>query len=116
VWLDVTLAQTRWVHVDRIRITIGAPDGPRLVQTIDVPKDVRAHHWAGQIDVGTTDTWIGITADGDTPLPLALTGTYQKDRWNRPGVTPFAIASPILVDADGDGRWKRGDADVTLSP
>jgi hypothetical protein len=29
-------------------------------------------------------------------------------------VTPFAIASPILVDADGDGRWKRGDADVLL--
>ena len=39
---------------------------------------------------------------------------YQRDKWHRPGVTPFAIAAPILVDADGDHRWKRGDADVAL--
>ena len=33
---------------------------------------------------------------------------------DRAGVTPFAIASPILVDADGDGHWKRGDADLSV--
>jgi hypothetical protein len=114
VWVDVTLAQTRWVHVDRVRITIGALDGPRLVQTIDVPANVRTHHWSGRIEVGDRDTWLAITADGDTPLPLELTGTYQRDKWHHPGVTPYAIASPILIDADGDGRWKRGDADVAL--
>ena len=114
VWLDITLSQARWVHTERIRITVGTPSGPRLAQLIDVPANVRTHHWAGAIDVGTQDTWIGVTADGDTPLPLELTGTYQRDKWNRPGVTPFAIASPILVDADGDGRWKRGDADLPL--
>ena len=114
VWVDVTVSQARWMHVERLRITVGTAAGPKLVQTIDVPPAVRSHHWAGSIDVGTADTFIGITADGDTPLPLELTGTYQRDRWNRPGVTPFAIASPILIDADGDGRWKRGDADVPL--
>ena len=114
VWVDVTVSQTRWVHVDRIRITIGTPTGPQLAQTIDVPPNVRTFSWRGAIDVGTVDTWLGITADGDTPLPVALTGTYQKDRWHRAGDTPFAIASPILIDADGDGRWKRGDADVPL--
>jgi hypothetical protein len=114
VWLDVTLAQTRWMHVERIRITVGTPNGPRLAQTIDVPAGVRSHRWTGRVEVGSADTWIGVTADGDSALPLELTGTYQKDRWNRPGVTPFAIASPILVDADGDGRWKRGDADLPL--
>jgi hypothetical protein len=114
VWLDVTVEQTRWVHVDRIRVTVGTPSGPQLAQTIDVPPGVRDHHWTGRIEVGAADTWIGVTADGDTPLPLELTGTYQKDRWNRAGVTPFAIASPILVDGDGDGRWKRGDADLPL--
>ncbi|MGE5182047.1 MAG: CehA/McbA family metallohydrolase [Acidobacteriota bacterium] len=114
VWVDVTVAQARWVHVDRIRITIGGATGPALAQTIDVPANVRTHHWAGRIEVGAADTWLAVTADGDTPLPLPLTGTYQKDRWNRPGVTPFAIASPILIDADGDGRWKRGDADLPL--
>ncbi len=113
-WLDITLWQARFVHVDRIRITVGAPAGPALANTIDVPANVRSHHWAGAIEIGDADTWIGVTADGDTPLPLEQTGSYQKDRWNRPGVTPFAIASPILIDADGDGRWKRGDADLAL--
>ena len=75
---------------------------------------MRSYHWTGAIDVGPADTFIGITADGDTAMPLELTGTYQRDRWKRPGVTPFAIASPILVDADGNGRWTRGDADLPL--
>jgi hypothetical protein len=114
VWLDVTVSQARWVHVDHLRITIGTPHGPSLVQTIDVPAGARSYHWAGRIEVGDADTWIGVTADGDTALPLELTGTYQKDRWNRAGVTPFAIAAPILVDADGDGRWKRGDSDLSV--
>jgi len=115
VWVDVTVAQARFVETERIRITVGTPTGPRLAQTIDVPRGVPSHRWAGAVEVGTADTWIGITADGDTPLPLEQTGTYQRDRWKRPGVTPFAIASPILIDADGDGRWKRGDADLLLA-
>jgi hypothetical protein len=114
VWLDITLAQTRWVRVERIRIVVGGTSGPQLVQTIDVPADVRTHQWAGRVEVGTTDTWIAVTADGDTAMPLELTGTYQKDRWGRPGVTPFALASPILVDVDRDGRWRRGAAELQL--
>ena len=67
-----------------------------------------------EIEVGTTDTWLAVTAGGDTPMPKEITGTYQQDKWKRPGVTPFAIAAPILIDADGDGRWKRGEADLPL--
>jgi hypothetical protein len=115
VWIDITLAQARFVRTERIRITVGTATGPQLVQTIDVPPDVRTHHWEGFVEVDTADTWIGVTADGDTALPLELTGVYQKARWNRSGVTPFAIANPILVDADGDGRWRRGDADLELA-
>jgi hypothetical protein len=115
-WLDITLSQARFVHVERIRITVGGLPGPVLATTIDVPANARTHHWAGAIELPDRDSWIGVIADGDTPLPLEQTGSYQKDRWNRPGVTPFAIASPILVDADGDGRWKRGDADLALPP
>ncbi len=114
VWLDISLAQARFVHVERIRITVGTPAGPMLARLIEVPANVRTYHWAGTVEVGTADTWIGVTADGDTPLPVELTGSYQQDRWKRPGVTPYAFASPILIDADGDGRWKRGDADVAL--
>ncbi|HEY5923000.1 MAG TPA: CehA/McbA family metallohydrolase, partial [Kofleriaceae bacterium] len=114
VFLDVTVAQTRWVKTERIRITIGSPDGPKLVHQIDVPPNVREHRWTGRIEVGPDDTWIGVTADGDTAMPLEFTGTYQRDKWKRAGVTPMALISPILVDADRDGRWKRGDADVAL--
>ena len=114
VWVDVTLAQTRWVKVERIRIAIGGATGPTLAQQIDVPANVRTFHWAGRIEVGAKDTWIGVTADGDTAMPLEFTGTYQRDKWNHAGVTPMALISPILVDADRDGRWKRGDADVAL--
>jgi len=108
-WVDVTVSQTHFVHTDRITITVGGHP-----QVIAVPPNVRNYRWAGKVDVGDTDTWIGITADGDTPLPLPITGSYQKDKWKHPGVTPFAIASPILVDADGDGHWKRGDADLSV--
>jgi hypothetical protein len=114
VTVDITLSQAKWVKCEQIRITIGGPDGPTLRQTIEVPAGARTHHWTGTIDVGTTDTWIAVTADGDTAMPLEFTGTYQKDKWGRAGVTPFALASPILVDVDGDGRWKRGDADIPL--
>jgi hypothetical protein len=114
VWLDIALSQARFVHTERIRVAIGTPSGPALATTIDVPPNVRTHRWAGPIEVGPTDTWIGVTADGDTPLPIEQTGSYQQDRWHRPGVTPFAIASPILIDVDGDGRWQRGDANLAL--
>jgi len=111
VWLDITVAQASWVKAERIRITVGGV----LAQTIDIPAGARTHRWQGRIAItGATDTWIGVTADGDTAMPLALTGTYQKDKWNRAGVTPFALISPILVDVNGDHRWVRGDADLAL--
>lgn len=111
VWVDVSVSQTRWMRVDKIRINVGT----KLARTIEVPPGTRTHHWAGRVSVGARDTFIGVTAEGDTPLPLELTGSYQKDRWNRPGVTPFAIASPILIDSDGNRRWRRGDAHIPLS-
>jgi hypothetical protein len=109
VHLDIELAQASFVHTERIRITMGTSTGPELVQQIDVPAQ-KALHWAGEIaldraKIGAGDTWIGVTADGDTAMPLELTGTYQRDRWQRPGVTPYAIVSPILVDMNADGQW-----------
>ncbi len=114
VWLDVTVQRAKFVHVDRIRVVVGTPDGPRLVRSLWVPPTQTQYHWSGDIKVGDKDTWLVVTADSDDPMPLEITGTYQRDRWNHPGVTPFAIAAPILIDADGDGRWKRGDADLPL--
>lgn len=108
IWLDITLAQARFVKTERIRITLGGDTGPTLVETIDVPAGARTHHWAGAIALpNNLDTWVAVTADGDTAMPLAITGSYQKDRWERAGVTPYAIAAPILVDTNRDGTWHR---------
>ncbi len=107
VWVTVTVAQARFVKLERIRITVGTPAGPTLVHTLPVPPNVRTHTWSGRLDLGTQDTWIGVTTDGDTPLPVEQTGTYQRDKWRRAGNTPAAVITPVLVDADGDGRWTR---------
>ena len=110
VWLDITVSVARFVVIDRIRVTVGTRRGPIVVATIPVVHGERTTHWAGRVPIEAADTWIGVTADGDTPLPLEQTGTYQRDKWKRPGDTPFAVISPILVDADGDGHWRRRDA------
>jgi hypothetical protein len=110
VWVDVTVSRVAFVHVDQLRISVGGA-APIVVA---VPPDQRSFHWASAVAVGTADTWIGVDAGGDTPLPAEQTGNYQQDKWKKPGVTAFAIIGPILVDVDGDGRWKRGDADIAL--
>ncbi len=112
VWIELALERAAFVEVERIRITIGGPKGPQLATTLDVPRNQRTFRWAGAIELPRRDTWIGVTAEGDGALPAAVTGSYHYDRKRR--VTPFAIASPILVDADGDGRWRRGRYQVVL--
>jgi hypothetical protein len=105
VWVDVTVSQTRWMHVTKLSIRSGT-----TTQDIDVAPG-RTFHYAGAVAVDG-DSFIGVSAEGDDALPLELTGTYQRDKWMHAGVTPLAVISPILVDTDGDHHWKRGDADL----
>ena len=108
--VDITLDQANFVVTDNIRVWVGSESGPKLVTTITVPHGQRHFQWQGPIDVGAVDTWIGIDANGATPLPVELTGSYPWEK-GRNGDTPCAAVAPILIDADGDNRWKRGDAD-----
>lgn len=115
--VDIELSQAAFVNAERITIHVGGKPavtfGPGTTAPGYTP-GARVTRLRTEIDVGSDDTWIAVTADGDTPMPKEITGTYQQDKWQRPGVTPFAIAAPILIDADGDGRWKRGGADLLL--
>jgi len=113
-WIDITVARAAFVEVERVRVVIGGAKGPQLALTLDVPAGKRTFHWSGAIALPRTDTWIAVTAEGDTPLPIEITGSYHQER--KRGVTPFAIASPILVDANGDGHWKRAGVDRVLDP
>ena len=88
VWVDITVSQARWMQVERIRIEVGG----RPTQTIAVPAGPRSFHWQGAVTVGAADTFVGVAADGDAAMPLEFTGTYQRDKWKHPGVTPFAVA------------------------
>jgi hypothetical protein len=108
-WVDVTVEQARFVRADRLRIAVGG----RRPRTIAIPPGVRRFQWTGAVELGRADTWIAVSAEGDTPLPAEVTGDLHQAA-GRPGVTPFALASPILVDADGDRRWRRGDANLAL--
>lgn len=109
VWLDIQLHCARFVLVDRVRITVGGTTGAQLFKTLPV-KHGRYYRWSGPVDIGTTDTWVGVTADGDAPLPPEQTGRYQLEKWGRAGDAPYAVISPILVDTDSDGFWRRGDS------
>jgi hypothetical protein len=113
VWLDVTLHQARFVHADHLRIVVGTPTGPQVFATIPVAPDQRTTRWQGRVEVGAVDTWVGVDAGGEQVLPIEQTGTYQLEK-GRKGVTPFALIAPILIDADGDGRWRRGQGDVRV--
>jgi len=86
--LTIDSAAASWMHVTRIRVQVGRdekvlPWQPHTELDLDIPED----------------TFVGVAVDGDDPLPLPLTGTYQFDKWKHAGVTPFAVISPILVKA-----------------
>ncbi|MEP6866285.1 MAG: CehA/McbA family metallohydrolase [Deltaproteobacteria bacterium] len=101
--LTIESAAASWMRVTRIRIQVG--------------REEKVLPWAPKVELDVDikeDTFIGVAVDGDDPLPLPLTGSYQHDKWKHAGVTPFAVISPFLIDGDGDHHWKRGDADLTL--
>jgi len=102
VTLDIAVAQAAFSHADRLRVLVGTGTGPRVVHQVTIPPGAG---WRGtlEVDLGGHDGWIGVDCGGDDPLPVELTGDAHQLA-GRPGAVPFAIANPILVDADGDGR------------
>jgi hypothetical protein len=97
VSIEIGLRQASYVRATRVRVWVGGV----LVETLEVPAGARAFDWTGTRAV-PADTWIAVDAIGDEPLPVEMTGDYLPIR-GRPGLAPFALVNPILVDATGDG-------------
>jgi hypothetical protein len=98
VRVDIELAQARYVHADAIRILVGGA----VVRTEPVPPARGAsRHRRGRRSA--SPTWIGVDAGGDEPLPVWMTGTYQRSRRAGPAWCPYAIINPIERGAVRDG-------------
>jgi hypothetical protein len=100
----ISLRQASYVHATRVRILVG----DKVQQTLPVAPGQTSFDFHGRVPIGTTDTWIGVDASGDDPLPPDLVGDYISAVAKHPGMLPFALINPVLIDADGDGH-------VTLS-
>jgi hypothetical protein len=97
--LSISVRQASFVHANRVRVIVGG----EVREQLTIPPGQRAFDWSGSVTVGPQDTWIGVDASGDDPLPPDLVGDYLEGA-GHPGMLPFALANPIGVDVDGDGR------------
>jgi hypothetical protein len=107
-----TLRQASYVKATRLRLWVGGA----LRETVAIPAGARAWEWSGDVDVGAADTWVAIAVDGEEYLPGVLHGEYLGHRADLPGMQPFALANPVLVDADGDGDWRPPAAKAVVIP
>jgi hypothetical protein len=100
VAVEVHLRQPSYVHATRLRIWVGGV----VRHTVAIPLGATAFHWSGREAVGPADTWIGVDAAGDDPIPWELPGEYLFGD-GRGGMLPIAVISPVRIDADGDGSY-----------
>jgi hypothetical protein len=100
VTVSIHLAQAGFVHASRIRVWVAN----QIVKEMTFDPTSRTIDWSVEVGVGPTDTWIGVDATGDEALPDVVSGPYLR-RAGHGGLPPAALINPILVDADGDGKW-----------
>jgi hypothetical protein len=100
VALEVHLRQPTYVRATRLRVWVGG----ELRRTVEIPAGSTAFHFSSREAVGPSDTWIGVDAAGDEPIPWVLPGDYLSLH-GRGGMLPFAIISPVRIDTDGDGSY-----------
>jgi len=100
VHIDVQAAS--WIDLDKVRIIQNGDE----VASVDFIREQRAwcsgmeqSHYRPRIRIPIPrDCWIVAIAEGDEPMvPFVM----HNDR----DVLPIAIANPIYIDADGDGKY-----------
>lgn len=85
----ITVAQASFVKATTLTIQLGAQ------QTV-LAVSPGVAHLEGDLPISEA-TFFGVSVEGDEPLPLEITGSYQKDKWGKRGITPFAVISPITI-------------------
>ena len=100
--IHIDVQATSWIDLDRVRIIQNGDE----VASVDFMKEqvawcrgMESSHFRPRIRVAIPrDCWIVAIAQGDTPMmPFVM----HDDR----DVLPIAIANPIYIDADGDGKY-----------
>jgi hypothetical protein len=111
--VSVRMQAASWVKVDTVSLLV---DGV-VVRKWDVPRPggVPAPVFEGTETLTLArDAAITAEAEGVTPLPTWLTGDFQLlpniidfcRNPAQPGMIPFAATNAVIVDADGDGKFR----------
>ena len=94
IYIDAQAAS--WIDLDTIRIIQNGEEVATVTSDYD---QEGVTHFRPRIRIASPrDCWIIAIAEGDEDM-----SPYLMDK-SRP-VYPLAIANPIYIDADGDGKW-----------
>jgi len=95
VAVQVAVQAASWIDCDRVKVVV---DGV-VERVLDVPnsRDPRRFEAAFEVPF-ERDGWICVLVEGDDPMAPVVQSPARP-------VRPLAVANPVFVDADGNGRW-----------
>ncbi|MCS6913027.1 MAG: carboxypeptidase regulatory-like domain-containing protein [Myxococcota bacterium] len=93
VTVAVTVLAAGFVDVRELEVWVGS----RRAAAVPVPPTGTALRYRGALRV---------TVDRDAPLVVVVRGNRPLGPL-QPGAAPLALTSPVLVDRDGDGRYRQ---------
>jgi predicted small lipoprotein YifL len=112
--VSLRMQAASWVKVEEVHLKVNG----QLIKSWPVPRvgqDTPLLEISDEPVVVREDAFITAEAWGREPLPSFVVGELHS-AWPkagcapqtgaRPGMPPFAVTNPVLVDVDGDGRWK----------
>ncbi|MCH7870951.1 MAG: CehA/McbA family metallohydrolase, partial [Planctomycetes bacterium] len=91
----IKIQAASWVDCDRVKIVINGD----IVKVVDVPESREPVRLETNVTLKIDrDAWLLLLVEGDDSLaPVVHDGS-------RP-IRPIAIANPVWIDADADGKW-----------
>lgn len=99
LWLRVQAAS--WIDCDRVKVVVNGD----VERTIPVPERRTALRLEHRIELDLRDesglgrdAWVALLVEGDDSLFPVVNDAGQR-------ALPLAVANPVWIDGDGDGRW-----------